>query len=83
MHGIDFSAVTRWLRWQDALDVLLLTLLFSSSYRWLRRTRAVQVAVGLMTLLAGAWLASYVGLILTSYLLSAVSAVATIIIVVT
>jgi diadenylate cyclase len=82
MHGIDLSALTRWLRWQDALDVLLLTLLFSSSYRWLRRTRAVQVAVGLMTLLAGAWLASYVGLILTSYLLSAVSAVATIIIVV-
>jgi diadenylate cyclase len=82
MHGIALGSLTRWLRWQDAVDVLLLTLLFSSAYRWLRRTLAVQVALGLMTLLAGSWLANYVGLILTSYLLSAVGAVATIIVVV-
>jgi uncharacterized protein (TIGR00159 family) len=82
MHGIALSNLTRWLRWQDAVDILLLTLLFSYAYRWLRRTLAVQVALGLMTLMAGSWLANYVGLILTSYLLSAISAVAAVIMVV-
>jgi uncharacterized protein (TIGR00159 family) len=82
MHGLAFGSLIRALRWQDAVDVLLLTLLISSAYRWLRRTVAVQVALGLMTLVAGSWLANHFGLILTSYLLSAVSAVATIIIVV-
>src|SRR3954470_23505576 len=82
MHLPALSTLTRNLRWQDAVDVGVLTLLFSSAYRWSRRTVAVQVAAGLLTLLAASWIANHLGLILTSYLLSAVSAVATVIIVV-
>ena len=82
MHRVALSALTHGLRWQDAVDVLVLTALFSWAYRWLRRTIAVQVAFGLMTLLAVSWIASHLGLILTSYLLSAVSAVATMVVVV-
>ncbi len=82
MHQVALTGLTHGLRWQDAVDVLVLTALFSWAYRWLRRTIAVQVAFGLITLLAVSWIASHLGLILTSYLLSAVSAVATIIVVV-
>lgn len=82
MHRVALSFLTHGLRWQDAVDVLVLTGLFSWAYRWLRHTIAVQVALGLLTLLAVSWIASHLGLILTSYLLSAVSAVATIVVVV-
>src|SRR6266700_633528 len=82
MHAITFSGLTHGLRWQDALDIALLTLLFSSAYRWLRRTVALQEALGVATVLLASWIANYIGLILTSYLLSAVGAVATIAIVV-
>jgi diadenylate cyclase len=82
MHEFALTTLTRGLRWQDAVDVALLTLLFSSAYRWLRRTVAIQVAFGIATLVAGSWIANHLGLILTSYLLSAISAVATIAIVV-
>lgn len=70
------------LRWQDVVDVVLLTLILSGTYRLIRRTVAVQVALGLLILLVGSWIANYFGLILISYLLSGVSAVATITIVV-
>jgi diadenylate cyclase len=69
-------------RWQDGVDIAVLTLLFSSAYGWLRRTRAVQVTFGLLTLLGASWLANRLGLILTSYLLSAGGAVATLVVVV-
>jgi diadenylate cyclase len=82
MHRFALSALRHGLRWQDAVDVMVLTALFSWAYRWLKHTVAVQVAFGLMTLLAVSWIASHLGLILTSYLFSAVSAVATIVIVV-
>jgi diadenylate cyclase len=82
MHRVALSALTHGLRWQDAVDVLVLTALFSWAYQWLKHTIAVQVAFGLLTLLAVSWIASHLGLILTSYLLSAVSAVATIVVVV-
>lgn len=82
MHATWIDNLTRSLRWQDIVDILLLTLLFSSLYRLVRRTVALQVAIGLSALLAGSWLANRFGLILTAYLLSAVSAVATIIVVV-
>jgi diadenylate cyclase len=70
------------LRWQDAVDILLLTIILSVAYRLIRRTAAVQVAVALMILLVGTRVAGELGLVLTSYLLSAVGAVATIAIVV-
>ena len=82
MHRVALSALTHGLRWQDGVDVLVLTAVFSWAYRWLKHTIAVQVAFGLLTLLAVSWIASHLGLILTSYLLSAVSAVAAIVVVV-
>ena len=82
MRGLAVTTLLHHLRWQDAVDVSLLTLLFSWAYQRLRRTFAVQVAFGVITLIAASWIASHLGLILTSYLLSAVSAVVTIVIVV-
>jgi diadenylate cyclase len=82
MNRLALSGLMHGLRWQDAVDVLVLTALFSWAYRWLKHTIAVQVASGLLTLLAVSWIANHLGLILTSYLLSAVSAVATIVVVV-
>ena len=68
---------------RDGVDVLVLTALFSWAYRWLKHPIAVQVAFGLLPLLAVSWIASHLGLILTSYLLlSAVSAIAAIVVVV-
>jgi len=82
MPRFALSPLLYLLRWQDIVDIVLLTLVLSGTYRLIRRTVAVQVAMGLLILLAGSWLANYFGLILISYLLSAVSAVATITIVV-
>jgi uncharacterized protein (TIGR00159 family) len=82
MQAFTLTSLTRDLRWQDALDIALLTLLFSSAYRWLRRTVALQEALGVATVLLASWVANHLGLILTSYLLSAVGAVATLAIVV-
>jgi diadenylate cyclase len=80
MSGL--SLLLHSLRWQDIVDILLLTLVASGTYRLIRRTVAVQVALGLAVLLAGSWAANYFGLILTSYLLSAIGAIAAIAIVV-
>jgi uncharacterized protein (TIGR00159 family) len=82
MPRLDLSLLFRSLRWQDIVDVALLTFVLSGTYRLIRRTVAVQVALGLLILLVGSWVANYFGLILTTYLLSGVSAVATITIVV-
>lgn len=82
MTRFSLSTLARGLRWQDVVDVALLTVLFSRLYVWLRRTVAAQIALGLLTLVAASWTASEIGLILTSYLLSAVGAVATVVIVV-
>lgn len=82
MSGGSLSVLVHGLRWQDAADVLLLTLIFSWAFTWMRRTIAVQMAFGITTLLVASRISSHFGLILTSYLLSAISAVATIVIVV-
>ncbi|HXJ21774.1 MAG TPA: diadenylate cyclase [Polyangia bacterium] len=82
MSHLLSPALIHSLRWQDAVDIALITLLFSSAYGWLKRTRAVQVTLGLLTLLAASWVANRIGLILTSYLLSAGGAVATLVVVV-
>jgi diadenylate cyclase len=86
MSGLSPStiahSVTHGVRWQDAVDILLLTLVFSRLYLWLRHTVAVQIVFGLLTLVGASWIASHLGLILTSYLLSAVGAAATLVIVI-
>jgi uncharacterized protein (TIGR00159 family) len=80
MQGLTPSTIAHSIRWQDAVDVLVLTLLFSRLYTWLKHTVAVQIAFGLFTLVLASWVANHFGLILTSYLLSAVGAVATVVI---
>ncbi len=80
MQGFSPSAIAHSIRWQDAVDVLLLTLLFSRLYAWLKHTVAVQIAFGLFTLVVASWVANHFGLILTSYLLSAVGAATTVVI---
>jgi diadenylate cyclase len=82
MPRLDLSPLFHSVRWQDVVDIALLTLVLSGTYRLIRRTVAVQVALGLLILLVGSWVANYFGLILTTYLLSGVSAVAAITIVV-
>lgn len=82
MPRLALGSLLHSLRWQDLADILLLTLVASGTYRLIRRTVAVQVAIALGILLAGSWLANSFGLILTSYVLSAVSAIATIALVV-
>ena len=82
MSGGFISTLIHHLRWQDCADVLLLTAMFSWVYSWMRRTIAVQISFGMVTLLVGSWVSNHFGLILTSYLLSAISAVATMVIVV-
>ncbi len=80
MQGLSPSTIAHSLRWQDAVDVLLLTLLFSRLYAWLKHTVAVQIAFGLLTLVLASWVANHFGLILTSYLLSAIGAATTVVI---
>ena len=70
------------LRWQDCADILVMTAMFAWVYSWMRRTIAVQLSFGMVILVVGTWLSNHFGLILTSYLLSAVSAIATMVIVV-
>ena len=82
MLGGSVATLIHSLRWQDCADVLLLTAMFSWVYSWMRRTIAVQISFGMVTLLVGSWVSNHFGLILTSYLLSAVSAVATMVLVV-
>jgi uncharacterized protein (TIGR00159 family) len=80
MQGLSPSTIAHSIRWQDVVDVLLLTLLFSRLYAWLKHTVAVQIAFGLFTLVLASWVANHFGLILTSYLLSAVGAATTVVI---
>ena len=80
MQGFSPSTIAHSLRWQDVVDVLVLTLLFSRLYAWLKHTVAVQIAFGLFTLVLASWVANHFGLILTSYLLSAIGAATTVVI---
>ena len=82
MFGGSIATLIHSLRWQDCADILLLTAIFAWVYSWMRRTIAVQMTFGMVTLLVGSWVSNHFGLILTSYLLSAVSAVATMVLVV-
>ena len=64
-------------RWQDVADVLVLTFVLYRLYLWLRGTVAVQVLLGVLVLVAAAFAADQVGLMLTSYVLRGLGAVAT------
>jgi uncharacterized protein (TIGR00159 family) len=64
------------LRWQDVVDVAFLSFVLFRIYVWLRRTVALQVALGMLTLAAAAFAADRAGLVLTAYVLQAIGAVA-------
>jgi uncharacterized protein (TIGR00159 family) len=70
------------LRWQDAVDVALLTLVLFRLYVWLRGTVALQIALGMLTLALASYLASAFGFVLSAYVLQAVGAVAVLVAVV-
>jgi len=74
--------LARQLRWQDVVDVAVLTFVLYRLYRWLRGTVALQVLLGIASLAAAAFAASALGLFLTAYLLQALGAVATLVVVV-
>ena len=78
----SFSDLAQQLRWQDVADVVVLTAVLYRTYRWLRGTVAVQVAAGILMLAAAAYAATHLGLLLTAYLLQALGAVATLVVVV-
>jgi diadenylate cyclase len=69
-------------RWQDVADVLVLTFVLYRTYLFIRGTVAVQVLIGIAMLAAAAFIADQLGLMLTSYLLQASGAVATLVVVV-
>jgi uncharacterized protein (TIGR00159 family) len=70
------------LRWQDAVDVAILTLVLFRIYLWLRGTVALQVALGMLTLVLASYAANALGFVLTAYVLQAVGAVAVLVAVV-
>lgn len=69
-------------RWQDVVDVLVLTFVLYRLYLWLRGTVALQVLLGMLVIAASALAADQVGLMLTSYVLRGVGAIATLAVVV-
>ncbi len=74
--------IFRQVRWQDVVDVAVLTFVLYRLYRWMRGTVAIQVLVGILMLAAAAFAASHLGLLLTAYLLQATGAVVTLVVVV-
>jgi diadenylate cyclase len=74
--------VARQIRWQDIVDVLVLTFVLFRLTIWLRGTVALQVLAGMLALAAAAFAADQIGLFLTAYLLRALGAIATLVVVV-
>lgn len=70
------------LRWQDAVDILLLTVVVFRLYTWLRGTMALRIGLGMLVLVGAAFAADELGLLLTTYVLQALGAVATLVVVV-
>ncbi len=69
--------IAKLLRWQDIVDVAILTLLLFRAYLWLRGTVALQVLIGMLILVGSGFVAAELGLILTAYVLQALGAVVT------
>lgn len=76
------DSVAQQVRWQDIVDVLILTFVLFRLTVWLRGTVALQVLAGMFALAAVAFAVDQLGLLLTAYLLRALGAVATLVVVV-
>jgi diadenylate cyclase len=70
------------LRWQDIVDILVLTLVVFRAYTWMRGTTALRIGLGMLLLVGAAFAADELGLLLTAYVLQALGAVATLVVVV-
>jgi diadenylate cyclase len=74
--------IVQRLRWQDIVDILVLTLVVFRVYTWLRGTTALRIGLGMLLLVGAAFAADELGLLLTAYVLQALGAVATLVVVV-
>jgi diadenylate cyclase len=74
--------IVQELRWQDIVDILVLTLVVFRAYTWLRGTTALRIGLGMLLLVGTAFAADELGLLLTAYVLQALGAVATLVVVV-
>lgn len=74
--------IVQQLRWQDVVDILVLTLVVFRVYTWLRGTTALRIGLGMLLLVGAAFAAAELGLLLTAYVLQALGAVATLVVVV-
>ena len=74
--------ISQQVRWQDVVDVLLLTFIVYRVYTWLRGTMALRIGLGLLVLAVAAFAADKIGLLLTAYVLQALGAVAALVVVV-
>lgn len=66
--------IARVVRWQDAIDVAILTFIIFRVYLWLRGTVALQVLIGMLVLVACWFVATELGLMLTAYVLQGLGA---------
>ncbi len=76
------GTISQEIRWQDAVDILVLTLVVFRLYTWLRGTMALRIGLGMLVLVGAAFAADELGLLLTTYVLQALGAVATLVVVV-
>jgi diadenylate cyclase len=74
--------IVQRLRWQDIVDILVLTLVVFRVYTWLRGTTALRIGLGMLLLVGAALAADELGLLLTAYVLQALGAVAMLVVVV-
>jgi diadenylate cyclase len=66
--------IARVVRWQDVIDVAILTIIIFRVYLWLRGTVALQVWIGILVLVACWFVATELGLMLTAYVLQGLGA---------
>ena len=80
-EGLDLSSIALF-RWQDAVDVFIITVIFYLLIAWFRRTRALQIFIGLLSLLIFTLIARKLQLVITSWLLQGLGAVSVILVIV-
>jgi len=81
INELDLSGIALF-RWQDAVDVLIITVIVYLLIAWFRRTRALQIFIGLLSLLIFMLIARRLQLVITSWLLQGLGAVSVILIIV-
>ncbi len=70
------------LRWQSAVDFIVLTVAIAAVLRWSSETRALRLALSILAIRVGAVLADQLGLLITSWVLDAITLIALLVLVV-